>query len=874
MLVCQVLSCARVLFPHSVALSLVLIDADSQSQMRVARAVAELHVARARLPVWLRMMDVAMMAAGVCWGVWAVRTFRTADALIMCLGHLAGLALTLSPWFSLEVHCLLPTAWAMCALAVAFAADLAWSRLGTAGGAFVLSPKLAMNSFLDGPVLISASVIGAYKVATVVLCTKRGPSRHAMSGCQAWANIASNLLLHGMLATQAAFGIHIDAALRTKLAIVAAIECAALLLMILLTPKATPTGAMAGKAASASDEQPASPVAPTDAQAAYAAHEPYFGTSAAAEPRTSTDAAIAHIAAVPVAPTAATSDGALQYTSILMSHSVPFTTKFPSLHLADHPHLATPAGLAALRARVERKVSERASVLAGAPMSLRFVTLHVGAGCVVVHGKMIVDGPGGGKAETEMLRAVMASELLEELMPEGAHVLNGAPAVLQLGGGAAPMEMAFVAAGGRFVEAPPRSAPTPTPGVPLLSATCPLLAVPAGGSGCVHLQFATALLARALGNNPELVVTWVPSSASAPHTSLVRERVAALQAAARARGNPPGLIDIDVDLGPRPSHGMFIAQLVDGDALLAAHSVALLPSSAAVVVAELLRARLPSDAPHAVAHDLGVLLCGPRVRAAGDAVVQRRVVLALMAAEGASRPGLPALRALLDGLLRTLDAAGAELEAAPSSSSPAAADAVAAAGDTCPPYNRPPSLWCRVYFIICAVKVAGFVMEGEADAAINMTGLSVPYGLYILADNTRVFARLPRALRGLDACAVGRVYRVLLFIVTRLGGVNPIPRAPDHLKHAGDIGMLLAWSWFERPRSSALGAALALFAELPAMRWFLWHALACCGQATSAVEALTEISLRAAFLIAIHVVVWRASSTPAAGTRAAKLKVA
>ncbi|KAG1671155.1 hypothetical protein FOA52_005409 [Chlamydomonas sp. UWO 241] len=654
-----------------------------------------------------------------------------------------------------------------------------------------------------------------------------------MAGLQTCASVASHLLLSAVLEAQATFGpgFHMDAVLRTELAIVAATEVAALLLLLLLTPKAAPAGAGGGKAAT--DGQATQPTAaPTNAAPSGAdarAHAPVnnAATDPSVAPAAATDSrantATARAAVPPVAPTTSTPDGAgLQYTSVLMSQSVPFTAKFPSLHLADHPRLATPEGLAVLRARAERKVSERASALAGAPVSLRFVTLNVGAGCVVVHGKMIVDGSEGGEAEAEMLQAVLTSELLGELMPEGAHVLDGDAAVLQLGGGggAAPMELAFVTAGGRFTKAPPRSAPTPLPGVPLLSVTCALLAVPAGGSSSVHLQFATALLALALGNDPELVVTWVPSGASAPRTPLVRASVAALQAAARARGNPPGLIDIDVDLGPRPSHGMFIAQLVDGDALLAADSVALLPASTVPVVAELLRARIPADALHAVAHDLGVLLCGPSVRSAGDAAVLRRIVLALMAAESASRPALPALRALLDGCLRELDGSLRELdagetvlEASPSSSSPVGTTADAAAD--CPPYNRPPPLWCRVVFIVCAIKLAGFLMEGERVAALSMALLCVPYGLEILADNTRVFSSLPHVLRGLDACAAGRIYRVLLCIAAVASGINPIPKAPHHLKYGGDIGLLLAWSWFERPRSPTLGAAFALFVELP-----------------------------------------------------------
>jgi hypothetical protein len=176
------------------------------------------------------------------------------------------------------------------------------------------------------------------------------------------------------------------------------------------------------------------------------------------------------------------------------------------------------------------------------------------------------------------------------------------------------------------------------------------------------------------------VVSWVPSGALAAPTPLVRTRVATLQAAARARGNPPGLVDIEVDLGPNPQHGLFIAQLVDGDALLAALSVSLLPASAQAVVAELLRARLPEHTMQGVAYDLGVLVCGPRlcVRAPGDAAELHLIVHDLMAWEFTCSPALPALRALLGGCLRELDAGDAEQEAPPSSPVTTAADAATA----------------------------------------------------------------------------------------------------------------------------------------------------------------------------------------------------
>ncbi|KAG1679835.1 hypothetical protein FOA52_012748 [Chlamydomonas sp. UWO 241] len=567
----------------------------------------------------------------------------------------------------------------------------------------------------------------------------------------------------GLQDGEAAFcpGFHISAALRTELAIVVATDVAAPPLLLLLTPRAAPT--RGGKAAS--DTHTAPPVAaPTDAaqsgadtRALASANDPSGTLAAGTDSRADTDTTVARAAVPLVAPSTTTpGSAALQYTSVLMSHSVPFTFKFPSLHLADHPHLATPGGPAALRERVERKVSERASVLAGAPVSLRFVTLYVGAGCVVVHGRMTVDGGGAfDEADAKVIRAALASELLMELMPEGARVLDGDTAALQLGGGgAAPTELAFIAAAGRFVEAPPRSVPTPPWGVPLLSATCPLLAVPTGGSGLVHLQ---------------------------------------------------------------------------------------------AVVAELLRARLPADALNAVAHDLGMLLCGPRVRLAGDAAVSRRVVLTLMAAESASRPALPALRALLGGLLRELDAGDEKLAASPSSSSsPATTAAGAAAAVDCPPCNRPPPLWCRAVFIIAAVKVAGFLIEGEGVAALTTALLGAPYGLHILADNTRVFSRLPRVLRGLDACAAGRIDRVMLYFATVASGANPIPRARDHLKHGGDIAMLLGFSWFERPRSSALGTALALLVEVDRDR-----GVGCSSWITSDKFPKTKVMTRVWLLLAL-----------------------
>ncbi|KAG1655342.1 hypothetical protein FOA52_008857 [Chlamydomonas sp. UWO 241] len=767
--------------------------------------------------------------------------------------------MSLSARFPREARCLLPAAWGVGALFLVFCAELAWSI--SAGAPWHLSPKPVLTEFFaqSGSKAVVVSLFQtAYRITAILLCTERGSaSRRALSVCQAWVGVIACLLLTVMLEAQRAFPI--DATLRNRMAVIATMECGAPLLLVLLTPKIGPAGARASKAASASDDLPTSPAAAhinthVPASANVPGNHP-SGTSAAAHSRA--DTALARAAMPVTPPTATTSDGAqLQYSSVLLIHSVP--SKFPALHLADHPHLATPHGLAALRERLESRLSARASLRFGALVTLRFLELTVAAGCIVVHGRVRVEGCMVDEAEVEMIRSELASELLLELTPEGELVPDGDTAMMQLG----PARLAQ---------------PLPLPGVPLLSATWPLLVLPHEGGGLVHMQFGLAVLARDLGNDPELVLSWAPSGAAAAQTPLFQARVATLQSAARSRGNPPGLINIDVDLGPRPSHGVLIAQLVDGNALLAVHSVAVLPASANAVVKELLCARLPANALHAVAHDLGVLLCGPRVRSADYATVSRRVVLALMAAESASHPALPALRALLGGLLRDLDAGDAKLEASPSSSSPVTTAADADAAADCPPYNRPPPLWCRAGFTIATVKVAGFLNEGEGVAALIMAVFGMPYGLCILADNTRVFSRLPRVLRGLDACAAGRIYRALLCIAVLASGINPIPRAPDHLKLGGVTSMLLAWSWFERPRSSAMGAAFALLVELPISSLFFWHALACCGQPTSASQALAELCLRTPLIIALHVAVWWAIPTPPAGTpasRATKLKVA
>ncbi|KAG1673305.1 hypothetical protein FOA52_002585 [Chlamydomonas sp. UWO 241] len=420
--------------------------AHTGSQMRTA-------VVRTRIPGWLRLVDASIVVASLCWSIWAVYTFHTADALALCVATCAALVSVLSPRYSLEAHCFVPIAWSVVVLAAAFAAELAWSKLDT--GVFALAEKLAMNFFFKSPgrkAVPALLLFTVFKITTILLCTESGPSRRAVSCYQACASVASHLLLNGMLGTHAAFGFPIDATLQTEMAMVAATECSSLLLL-LLTPKAVPTRARGKSSTTAGDQPTSSASAPTDTQANAGLHAPANDTMAMAR------------AAVPVAPT--TCDGAQQpkYHSRTLNRSVAFTVKFP----------------------------EQASLQRGAPVSLRVMQLSVGAGCVVVHGRVFGNGTGVRASSDEvaaMLRAMCVSDVLMRLLQEGARLLDEDTAVLQLGDGAPLMELAFNAADGRFLEAPrsDQPPPVPLPGVPLLSATWPLLALPASGSGRVHLQ--------------------------------------------------------------------------------------------------------------------------------------------------------------------------------------------------------------------------------------------------------------------------------------------------------------------------------------------------------------------------------------------------
>jgi hypothetical protein len=113
--------------------------------------------------------------------------------------------------------------------------------------------------------------------------------------------------------------------------------------------------------------------------------------------------------------------------------------------------------------------------------------------------------------------------------------------------------------------------------------------------------------------------------------------------------------------------------------------------------------------------------------------------------------------------------------------------------------------------IICGIKAAQFIMEGEQlSSVVSMASIGLPYALHILAASTRLAALLPRALRGVDAVPAHRLYMALACLATVATGINPLPNATEHLKYAGDLGLLLAVAWFERPRAPATGVALSL----------------------------------------------------------------
>ncbi|KAG1668079.1 hypothetical protein FOA52_010489 [Chlamydomonas sp. UWO 241] len=367
---------------------------------------------------------------------------------------------------------------------------------------------------------------------------------------------------------------------------------------------------------------------------------------------------------------------------IVNASAVTFVTKFPSLHLAQHPQLSTPLGVAALQGRLECRASEVLSCMRGERVETCLAQLSIAAGCIVIAGRWIVQGA-GSMSEQEM-RALVEDVLLEEMLqevdpaPEGMRtpccILDSSSDMWGLdlddADESQPAPMLHVETGAHTgPQAHTHGAPPSMAGVPLLAVTMPLQALPLhdGGHSCVLMQFATPLLARALGRDPELVVSFASAGgadAPAPHASLLRVRVDDLQAAARARGNPPDLMDVEIDLtraGAAHAYGgMLIAQLVDGPIMLAAVPVPLLPCAARPAVAELSRLGLDPCTASNIACDLGLLLLAPHPT--DELPHARRALMrnaALQLAQWTQNAHLPATLTLLDSALAQLDAADA-----------------------------------------------------------------------------------------------------------------------------------------------------------------------------------------------------------------------
>ncbi|KAG1667643.1 hypothetical protein FOA52_004670 [Chlamydomonas sp. UWO 241] len=452
------------------------------------------------------------------------------------------------------------------------------------------------------------------------------------------------------------------------------------------------------------------------------------------------------------------------YRSVVAGNAstVEFVTKFPSLHLLQHPQLSTPQGVAALQERLERRASEVLSRMRGERVEVRLEHLYLAAGCVVVAGRWHLQGVGGATEEEQ--RALVEEVLLEEMLqevdpaPEGVRtpcsildndVLNSTSAMWQLADDdddAQPEQATLhVETGQRTPVALPSME-----GVPLLAVTTPLQALPLhnGGHSCVRMQFATPLLARALGRDPELVISFAlagGTDATAPLASLLRARICDLQVAARARGNPPGLIDVEIDRpgalagAARESSGMLIAQLVDGPTMMAAVPVPLLPCTARLAVAELSRLGLdPRTASH-VAHDLALVLLAPHPT--GEPPRARRALMrhaALLLVQWAQSARLPATLALLGSAVAQMDAADASRPPPPrrpgvspdatvvqggddgaspaadreaggsaSAANPAGSNAAAAA------HSGPTTLWCKFNLLLTLVGVARIAYENR-----------------------------------------------------------------------------------------------------------------------------------------------------------------
>eukprot|EP00955_Chlamydomonas_euryale_P035492 350142-Chlamydomonas_euryale.AAC.1 len=94
----------------------------------------------------------------------------------------------------------------------------------------------------------------------------------------------------------------------------------------------------------------------------------------------------------------------------------------------------------------------------------------------------------------------------------------------------------------------------------LLSVRTPVAVVPVRGTR-VRLQAAVALRAAEIGSGAQLLVSFSPARGAAPSAPLLRAGLAELEAAALAGRRPPGLLELDVDLGRSPEHGTLLVQV-------------------------------------------------------------------------------------------------------------------------------------------------------------------------------------------------------------------------------------------------------------------------------------------------------------------------
>ncbi|KAG1678877.1 hypothetical protein FOA52_003545 [Chlamydomonas sp. UWO 241] len=404
-----------------------------------------------------------------------------------------------------------------------------------------------------------------------------------------------------------------------------------------------------------------------------------------------------------------------------------------------------------------------------------------------------VSGAGGGVSEQEM-RALVEEVLLEEMLqevhpaPEGMRapgcILDSTSDMCQLGSddGSAPKQL-HVGTG----QAHTPVAPPAMESVQLLVATTPLLALPShdGGRSRVSMQFATPLLARALGHDPELVISFAPAGgASAPLASLLRARVCDLQMVAHTRGNPPGLMDIDIHLGgvlagtAREYGGMLIAQLVDGPTMLAAVPVPLLPCVARPAVAELSRLGLDLRTTSHIARDLGLLLLA--LRPAGE--LRHARVSAQHLTQWAQQAQLPGTLALLDAAVAQMDAVDAppplRMPAPRPGAPPAAGGAVRAEGGGSASVAKPSGI------------NAGFL--GGATSCFMYT---LPFiVILIMRARPALLARLPRWLSHADSSLMRRLAN-LAFAVACTQAFGTIPPGVITLLQTGmDIPF---WGMFD-----------------------------------------------------------------------------